>query len=157
MQRITISIDDGLAGEMDAMARARGYGSRSEALRDMLRAQTERWRQEDSSAAFSVGNLSYVYDRRVRALPERLSELEHAHHDLVVSSTAMRLDHQDSLVSVMLKGRTEALRKLVDHIITQRGVRLAQLNLIAVQPGDDHEHPGDHEHHGHEHLSPVTS
>ena len=93
----------------------------------------------------------------MRALPERLSELEHAHHDLVVSSTAMRLDHQDSLVSVMLKGRTEALRKLVDHIVTQRGVRLAQLNLIAVQPGDDHEHPGDHEHHGHEHLSPVTS
>lgn len=156
MQRITISIDDNLADELDSMADRRGYASRSEALRDIVRARVERWRQDDSVAEFCVANLSYVYDRRVRTLPARLSELEHAHHDMVVSSATLRLDHFDSLVTVMLKGTSKAVQALADRITTQRGVRLAKLNLIAVEPGDRHESAGDHHHHGNEHLSPVT-
>ncbi len=157
MQRITISIDDVLAAELDRMARARGYESRSEAMRDIARATVERWRQDDSAAEFCVATLSYVYDRRVRALPERLSGMEHAHHDLVASSATVRLDHYDSLVSVMLKGRSAEVQKLADRITAQRGVRLAKLNLIAVEPGDAHDSEGSHHHHGHEHLSPVSS
>lgn len=157
MQRITISIDDALAAELDRMARARSYESRSEAMRDIVRATVERWRQDDSAAEFCVAILSYVYDRRVRELPERLSGMEHAHHDLVMSSAIVRLDHYDSLVSVMLKGRSAEVKKLADQITTQRGVRLTNLNLIAVEPGDRHDTPDAHDHHGNEHLSPVSS
>ena len=157
MQRITISIDDALAAELDGMARARGYESRSEAMRDIARATVERWRQDDSTAEYCVANLSYVYDRRVRALPERLSGMEHEHHDLLSSSATVRLDHYDSLVSVMLKGRSAKVQKLADEITAQRGVRLAKLNLIAVEPGDAHDSADSHHHHGHEHLSPVSS
>lgn len=156
MQRITISIDDNLAEELDSMAHRRGYASRSETLRDIVRAKVERWRQDDSAAEFCVANLSYVYDRRIRALPARLAELEHAHHDMVVSSATLRLDHFDSLVTVMLKGRSKDVQALADQITTQRGVRLAELNLIAVKPGDRHESEDDHHHSGHEHLSPVS-
>lgn len=157
MQRITISIDDALAAELEQMVRVRGYQSRSEAMRDLVRATIERWRQEDSAAEFCVATLSYVYDRRVRALPERLSGIEHEHHDMVASSTTLRLDHYDSLVSVMLKGRSVKVQKLADQIIAQRGVRLAYVNLIAVEPGDSHDSPTAHHHHGQEHLSPVSS
>ncbi len=157
MQRITISIDDALGAELDRMTRARGYESRSEAMRDIARATVERWRQDDSAAEFCVATLSYVYDRRVRALPERLSGMEHDHHDLVASSATVRLDHYDSLVSVMLKGRSAQVQKLADQITAQRGVRLAKLNLIAVAPGDAHDSEDAHHHHGHEHLSPVSS
>ncbi len=156
MQRVTISIDDDLAAELDRMARKRGYDSRSEAMRDFARATIERWRQEDSSAEFCVATLSYVYDRRVRSLPERLSRMEHDHHDLVASSATLRLDHYDSLVSVMLKGRSVEVQGLADRIIAQRGVRLANLNLIAVERGDVHDSSSAHHHHGNEHLSPLS-
>lgn len=157
MQRITISLDDALAAEFDQMAREREYSSRSEAMRDLTRTTIERWRQDEQAPEFCVAALSYVYDRRIRTLPERLAEMEHDHHDLVASSTTLRLDHYDSLVSVMLKGRSTQVRGLADRIISQRGVRLANLNLIAVEPSDQHDSPSAHDHHGQEHLSPVSS
>ncbi len=38
MQRITITIDDDLAQEIDKLAQARGYQNRSETVRDLVRA-----------------------------------------------------------------------------------------------------------------------
>ena len=157
MQRITISIDDDLGETFDAMIASRAYASRSEAMRDLLRDTVERWRQDDSSAVHSVANLSYVYDRRVGSLAERLAGLEHASHDLVISSTTLRLDHEHSLVGVVLKGETIKLRDFADRVGSLRGVSLAKLNLIAVRPGDSHHHADAHHHHGHEHQSPMTN
>ena len=157
MQRITISIDDGLASELDALVGDKGYGSRSEAMRDIARAAVERWRQEENKAEYSVAALTYVFDRRVRSLAELLARLEHAHHDLVASSTTLRLDHDHSLVSVMFKGRTSAVKDLANQIATQRGVTFPEFNLIGVARDDHHASPDAHEHHHHNHLAPLTT
>ena len=45
MERFTISLDDDLAREFDKLIAARGYGNRSEAVRDLLRGQFEKERQ----------------------------------------------------------------------------------------------------------------
>lgn len=156
MQRITISLDDELAEELDKMAGSRAYNSRSEALRDIVRDALARWGAGRGEGAFCVANLSYVYDRRVRKLAERLAAIEHEHHDLVSSSTDLRLDHYHSLVSVLLKGPADKVEAVMDHIAAERGVRSAKVNLIAVQPHDHHDHPDDHHHHGHNHLSPTA-
>ena len=42
MQRFTISLDDKLAEEFDAWIAGHGYANRSEAVRDLLRAELER-------------------------------------------------------------------------------------------------------------------
>ena len=157
MQRITISLDDGLADEMDSLVREKGYESRSEAMRDIARAAVERWRHEDNRAEYSVAALTYVFDRRVRSLAERLAALEHSHHDLVASSTTLRLDHDHSLVSVMFKGRTQSVKDLANRIATQRGVTFAEFNVIGVARHDYHASPDDHEHHHNDHLAPIAS
>jgi CopG family nickel-responsive transcriptional regulator len=41
MERITISVDEMLAKEFDALIKKRGYASRSEAMRDLLRREVE--------------------------------------------------------------------------------------------------------------------
>ena len=46
MERFTISLDADLAVEFDKLIKARGYGNRSEAVRDMLRSQLESFRRE---------------------------------------------------------------------------------------------------------------
>ena len=155
MQRVTISIDDVLAENFDAMIQQRAYASRSEAVRDILHDAIERWRAEEGVSEHCVANLSYVYDRRIGSLAERLAELEHENHDLVATSTTLRLDHDHSLVSVMFKGRTKHVQTLAQSIGALRGVRFADLNLLTVEPGDSHRHPESHRHSGQEHLSPV--
>jgi CopG family nickel-responsive transcriptional regulator len=156
MQRITISIDDDLAGDFDTLVRARGYQSRSEGVRDLVRNAVEGWRADQPGATHSVANLSYIYDRRTRALAQRLSELRHAHHDLIAAVTAVHLDHDHTLESVMLKGDTSAVRAFADRLRAERGVRFGAVNLIGVAPHDRHDEDHTHSHSGHAHLSPRT-
>lgn len=154
MQRITIAIDDELAATFDTLLRERAYKSRSEAMRDLLRHSIEQWRQEDRQSEHCAANLSYVVDRRLRNLPQRLADLQHEHHDLIAATSLIRLDHYHSLESVMLMGATESVRAFADRIRAERGVRFGFINLLDVEAGDAHDHDHSHRHDGHAHLSP---
>jgi CopG family nickel-responsive transcriptional regulator len=155
VQRITISVDEGLAGELDELFAHEGYQSRSEGIRDLIRQAVEQRRRDRGASAYSVGALSYVYDRQTRTLAQRLADLQHANHDLIAASTQVRLDHDHSLEAVLLKGPTEAVRAFADKLKAERGVRFGALNLVAVEPGDLHVEPHSHSHGGHAHLSPA--
>ncbi len=157
MQRITISIDEGLGAAFDDMLRARGYQSRSEGVRDLVRQGVEDWRQTQRVSEACVANFSFVYDQTVRSLASRLSEWRHDHHDLIITSTLVPLDHRNTLESLMLKGRAAEVRSLADGIRAERGVQFGALNLIGVDTGDDHHDARSHHHTGHRHLSPKLA
>lgn len=156
MQRTSISIDESLGQTLDEVVRARGYASRSEAVRDLLREGLERWRAEGGESQYCVANLSYVVDRRIRSLPGRMAEIQHAHHDLVASTMTVRLDHYHSMETVILKGMTAQVRALAERVRCERGVKLGSVNMVEVTPADDHAHERDHSHGGHQHLSPMN-
>lgn len=158
MQRVTVSLEEDLAEAFDALAAEQGYGSRSEAVRDLVRRAIAE-RRDEAADGDCVANLSYVYNHHVRALAQRLTEISHAHHDQVVATFHVHLDHDHCLESMMLKGPTARVRALADAIRAERGVRFGQLNLIAVEPNGSHAHEvrhdhGTHQHGAHEHLRP---
>lgn len=155
MQRITISLEETLGDELDQMASERGYASRSEAMRDLVRDGLERWRSEAQPAAYCVANLSYIVDRRIRALPTRLADMQHAHHDLVAASTAVRLDHYHSLETLILRGSGAAVAAFANQVRSERGIRFGAINMLQVSATDSHEGADEHVHHGHQHLSPL--
>jgi CopG family nickel-responsive transcriptional regulator len=156
MERITMSIDEALAAEFDALIRRRGYASRSEAMRDLLRREVEANRVAYEARSYCVASLSYIYNHHERELAERLTETQHAHHDLVVAAMHVHLDHDNCLETVALKGSTAAVRGFADGLSAQRGVRHAQINLITVTTGDEHRGSGWHQHRGHAHLIPRS-
>ncbi len=153
MQRVTISLDDDLAQAFDALARTRGYASRSEAVRDLVRRDVDGARLAGPRGT-CVATLSYVYGHRTRALAARLLDLQHAHHTLVVATTHVILDHDAVLETVVLRGPTAAVTAFADAVIAERGVRFGSVNVVAVEPNDRHADPAPHHHHGHAHASP---
>lgn len=156
MQRVTISLDETLAAAFDDLILAQGYESRSEAMRDLVRKAVAS-QGDESSAGDCVANLSYVYSHHVRALAQRLTEISHDNHDLVVATFHVHLDHDNCLESTMLKGPKVRVRTLADAIRAERGVRFAELNLIAVEPNGEHAPSAAHDHGPHEHLTPQWS
>ena len=140
MERFTISLDDELAHEFDRLIESRGYSNRSEAVRDVLRAHLDRLREDVDAEAHCVANLSYVYNHHERELAERLMGVQHAHHDLVVSSTMVPLDHEFRLETLTLRGATSVVRQFADLLCAQRGVRHGQLNLISMELHQSHCH-----------------
>ena len=104
MERITISVDEKLAKEFDALIGKRGYTSRSEAMRDLLRREVEATGSPTRRKSYCVANLSYVYNHHERDLAERLISAQHQQHDLVVSTMHVHLDHEHCLESVDPQG-----------------------------------------------------
>ena len=153
MERFTISLDEALAQQFDALIAARGYSSRSEAVRDLIRGAIEGDRQRDPPSGHCVGNLSYVFNHHQRELAERLTGLQHEHHDLTVAAMHSHMDHENCLESVILKGPTAAVRQFADALMAQSGVRHGQLNVIALEA----EHHHAHDAHGapHVHYRPA--
>ncbi|MFA5083095.1 MAG: nickel-responsive transcriptional regulator NikR, partial [Hydrogenophilaceae bacterium] len=83
-----------------------------------------------------------VYDHHERQLSERLTDMQHHAHDLVVSSMHVHLDHDNCLETLILHGDTVETRRFADQLAAERGVRHAQLNLVPV----DVEAAGQHTH-----------
>lgn len=156
MERITISVDEALAREFDALIAKRGYASRSEAMRDLLRREVETHRVAYEAKSYCVANLSYIYNHHERDLAERLMGAQHRRHDLVVATMHVHLDHEHCLETVILKGPSAAVRGFAHATQAERGVRHGQLNLVTVETGDTHPGAGAHRHHGHLHLIPRS-
>ena len=148
MQRLTISIDDELAADFDAFVAQRGYGNRSEAVRDLIRARLEAEREATDPDTHCVASLSFVYDHHQRALAERLAEHQHEHHDLTVAAMHVHLDHENCLETVVLQGGTQAVRHFAAAITAEPGVRHGSLNVVTMEPAEPHAHAG------HRHLKP---
>lgn len=152
MQRVTITIDDDLLAVVDALAERKGYASRSEAIRDLLRAETGR-AAVLAEATPCVATLSYVYDHAARDLARRLTGAHHAHHDLGIASLHVHLDHDTCLEVAVLRGEAGAVRRFADAVTAERGVRHHALHLVPAEIEESrHGHGGDPHRHAHIHA-----
>ncbi len=149
VERVTITIDAELLAFVDALSTAKGYGSRSEAIRDILRKAARTERQADPAAP-CFATLAYVYDHETRDLARRLTNQQHHHHDLSIATLHVHLDRHECLEVAVLRGASGDVRAFADGVISQRGVRHGQLHLLPDAPEHPHE-PGHAHSHPHEH------
>ncbi len=148
MHRVTITIDDDLAAELDRFMAARGYANRSEAIRDLARGGLQQKAVEVASDRPCVAALVYVYDHEARDLPKRLTQGFHAHHDLAQATLHVHLDEESCLEVTVLKGQGVEVQHFADSVIAERGVRHG--HVVFVPNGGTHGHG--HHGHGHDHA-----
>jgi CopG family transcriptional regulator, nickel-responsive regulator len=149
MQRVTISLDDELAVQFDALMAREQYQNRSEAVRDLIRRALEEDRVHRDEARHCVASLTYIYNHHERELASRLTQAQHEHHDLALSTLHVHLDHDNCLETVVLRGATRQVREFAAGIIAERGVRHGKLNLVPVELRG-------YRHAGHVHAQPKT-
>jgi CopG family transcriptional regulator, nickel-responsive regulator len=148
MQRVTITIDDELAEELDHFMAGRGYANRSEAIRDLARSGLQQAATEVAGSRPCVAALVYTYDHEARELPKRLTRDFHARHDLAHTTLHVHLDHENCLEVTVLKGRGAEVQKFAEHIIAERGVRHGH---VVYLPADGAHNHGRGETHSHAH------
>lgn len=129
--RFGVAMEGPLLEEFDALVEARG-GSRSELLRDLVRAEVTRARV--SSGANAVASLTLVYDHHVRDLTERLTEFQHTLGDKVNSTLHVHLDHDHCLEVIVMRGPSDELKRAGERLLATRGVKHGGLEMIALSP-----------------------
>ena len=133
MRRLTISVDDNLADSFDQLVERKGYLNRSEAFRDLVRKELGEEEIIAGKVKWCVATVSFIYDHHVRMLANRLTELQHDHHDVTVASQHVHLDHGNCLETLILKGSIENVRACANAIIAQTGVRHGNIHLVPVE------------------------
>jgi CopG family nickel-responsive transcriptional regulator len=155
MERVTISLDEELLAKFDGFIAQKGYENRSEAIRDLLRERMEASGEvSGKEPKHAVGCLSYVYNHHQRQLPQRLTQAQHDHHDFVLTTLHVHLDHDNCLEVILLRGPTRELRAFAESTIAETGIRHGQLHLVGtdiVRGGHKHSHGKDAAPHVHAH------
>ena len=126
--RFGVSIEPDLLKKFDKIIKKKGYTSRSEAIRDILRKNIV---QEDTSDPDSeaIGTLTMIYDHHEGTLTNKLLDLQHDHHNEILSTTHIHIDHHNCLEVLVLKGKTGEIQKLADNIKALKGIKHGELAL----------------------------
>lgn len=133
--RFGVAMDSELLEAFDEVVEQRG-GSRSEAVRDLARAEVARAKQRQG--AHAIGTLTIVYNHNVRELTERLTAMQHALGHAVHSTLHIHLDRDRCLEVIVMQGRADRLHEIASQMIASRGVTHGELSLVEGAIGHDH-------------------
>jgi len=130
LSRFGVSIGGDLLDRFDALIAERGYASRSEAFRDLIRGSLieEEWRKGGEVA----GAITLVYDHHKKDLVGRLTDLQHDAHDLIVSTQHIHLDHDHCLEIIAVRGRAGEVGRLADALRSVKGVLQGTVNMAST-------------------------
>jgi CopG family nickel-responsive transcriptional regulator len=131
LQRIGVAIDGDLLEKFDDLIFRRGYTNRSEAFRDLIRADLVNDVAEQPSSRI-VGTITLLYDHHVRLLSEKLTSLQHEHHSSILSSLHVHLDHDNCLEVIVLRGKSAEIRAIADRLIAAKGVKHGELTVTSL-------------------------
>ena len=132
--RFGISIDAKLLDDFDRLIEQKGYETRSEALRDLIRASLieVKWENDEEEM---VGTVTLVYNHHVRDLADKLTEHQHSYHHQIISALHVHLDAHNCLEVLVVRGKAREIKKIADEIIGVKGVKHGKLVMTAT--GED--------------------
>ena len=125
--RFGVSLEKKLLDQFDASIRRKGYTNRSEALRDLVRADlvVREWDKGEDV----VGVIMLVFDHHHRELQNKITDLQHRHLSAIISTQHVHLDYNNCLEVIILKGKAGQVRRLADLLQAQRGIKYCSLNM----------------------------
>jgi CopG family nickel-responsive transcriptional regulator len=127
LSRIGVSLEEDLLTEFDRLIAKRGYQTRSEAFRDLIREKLLSDIVESNKPV--VGTLTIVYDHHVPNLAQKLTEVQHQAGAMILAATHIHLDHHYCLEVIIMKGRGKDLQAVAEGMLALRGVALGKLVL----------------------------
>jgi CopG family nickel-responsive transcriptional regulator len=145
LSRIGIALDSELLKRFDRSIARRGYTNRSEAFRDLIR---DRLVTEQTAApdAIVVGTVTLIYDHHASGITEKLTEVQHEHHELVVSTSHAHLDHDSCPEVLIVHGKSAKVEQFADLLIGLKGVQHGRLVMTVPAHAIEHTHEHGHKH-----------
>ncbi len=129
--RFGVSIDGQLIKKFDSLIERKGYATRSEAIRDMIRDSLveQEWQSEERE---TVGTITLVYNHHTRELDHALTDMQHKSFHHIISALHVHLDAHNCLEVLVVKGSSKEIQKIADRLIGTRGVKHGKLTMTTT-------------------------
>jgi CopG family transcriptional regulator, nickel-responsive regulator len=129
LARFGVSIEQDLLKNYDRLVNERGYSTRSEALRDLIREALIQQKIETQTEIQALGSLTLVYDHHARNLGKEMAELQHDFHENILSVMHLHISHDDCMEIIALRGVVSEIVKLANGLLSLKGVKNGKLFL----------------------------
>ena len=126
--RFTVSVPQTLAKQLDRMTRQKGYDNRSLAVADMIRDQLVEHHQNYGNRDIA-GTITLVYDHHKQHVQAALTDIQHDHHDVIISTLHVHLDHDNCLEVLAVRGQAGTIKQIADELIAAKGVKHGKLTV----------------------------
>lgn len=127
--RFGVSIDRDLLEHYDRLIAERGYATRSEALRDLIREALIQQKVEMQTDTPALGSLTLVYDHHASNLLAEMTGLQHRYHDLILSVMHLHISHNDCMEMIALHGAVPEIVELANALLSLKGIKNGKLFL----------------------------
>jgi CopG family transcriptional regulator, nickel-responsive regulator len=128
--RFGVSIEADLLLKFDKFLDRAGYGTRSEAFRDLIRARLVEERVQNAEED-AIGVLTLVYNHHQRDLEEKLTDVQHHAHHHIITTTHVHLDHDNCMEVILLRGKVGVVRTLATALASFKGVKHSNLSVTS--------------------------
>lgn len=131
VDRFSVSLPQTLLKDLDLMVQQKGYTNRSQAIADMVRSQLVEHRQQMDDVEIA-GTITLVYDHHKPQLQAELTTIQHDHHDVIISTLHVHLDHHNCLEVLVVRGKAAPVRAIADALIRAKGVKHGKLTITTT-------------------------
>lgn len=128
--RLSFSIEQPLVEQLEQLVTDNNYSNRSEFIRDLIRAKLVAQQWENNEEV--LGTITLVYNHHSRLLSDKLIELQHHHHAMILATTHVHLNADLCAEMIMVKGRTHEIRELATLLQQPKGVLHATLSMTST-------------------------
>ena len=146
--RIGVSLEPELLEKFDKLIEGKGYTTRSEAIRDLIREELVKDIVKDDDAKI-FGTITLIYEHHKGSVKEQLMDIQHAHHTSISSSIHVHLNLEQCLEVLIVSGTVRDVKHLSDEIGSVRGVTHMEPVMISgsLEDHSHHQHQqGQHTH-----------
>ena len=129
--RFSVSIDSDLLRRFDEAIKRKYYGSRSKAVRDLIRnfLVEREWEESDREV---MGSLTILYDHHVKGVVDKLLEIQHMRRDNIISTMHVHLDEDNCMEVMALKGFPNEIMEISNQIVSCKGVKHGKLVMSST-------------------------
>jgi CopG family transcriptional regulator, nickel-responsive regulator len=126
VSRFSISLNKQLLHSLDAMIREKGYTNRSPAIAQLVEHHQQRGDQE------IAGTITLLYDHHKRHLQALLTDIQHDHENVIISTVHVHLDHDNCMEVLLVRGKAAAIKSIADQLIAAKGVKHGKLTVTST-------------------------
>lgn len=131
LARVSMSLEEDLLRQFDSLSGVRGFPTRSEAIKALMREALveHHWESESRDVA---GAITMVYDHHRTGVVQQLMDIQHDSGQAIVSTQHVHLDHHHCLEVIVVRGRPADIKKLLAGLQSVKGVNHSSLMMAAA-------------------------
>ncbi|MCX7927043.1 MAG: nickel-responsive transcriptional regulator NikR [Candidatus Omnitrophica bacterium] len=128
--RFGVSLEKELLDKLDALKKRKGYPTRSEVIRALVRQEEVKRQWQEGEEV--VGAVTLVYDHHRRQLIDKLTDIQHHYGHCIIASQHIHIDHHNCLEIIALRGSPSQLQELADRLRAVKGIKHGALTMTTT-------------------------